>query len=169
MGHFLGQVVFIFGVRSSSFFGSGRLHFLGQVVFTFWVRSSSLFGSGRLHFLGQVVFTVWVRSSLLFWSGRLHFLGGFAVLSMTSSSTSRWLTLLLYCDLQFSKVKKALEDLSASNILKFSFFCKIFLMSSSSKAVSAASASSISWTVESGFCRTELRLARILTLSVDLV
>merc|ERR1712215_338125 len=46
--HFLGQVIFIF---------------LSQVVFIFWVRSSSFFGpgrlpffgSGRLHFLGQVV------------------------------------------------------------------------------------------------------------------
>ena len=34
------EVILVFWVRASSFFGSGRLRFLGQVVFLFWVRSS---------------------------------------------------------------------------------------------------------------------------------
>ena len=44
----------------------GRLNFLGKVVFVFWVRSSSFFGLGRFRFLGKVVFVFWVKSSLFF-------------------------------------------------------------------------------------------------------
>merc|ERR1712215_193003 len=81
--------VFIFWVRSSSFFGSGRLHFLGQVVFLFWVRSSSFFGSGRLHFWDHVVFLFWVRSSSFFGSGRLHFLGQVVFIFWTNKTELR--------------------------------------------------------------------------------
>ena len=93
----MGQVVFIFWVSLSSFFGLIRLHFLGyfvfiswvslssflgQVVFIFWVRSSSFFGLCRLHFWVRsssffrlVRLHFWVRSSSFFGLRRLHFLG----------------------------------------------------------------------------------------------
>merc|ERR1711888_238471 len=46
------SVVFIFWVRSSSFFGLGRLNFLGLSSLFFWVRLSLFFGFGRLCFFG---------------------------------------------------------------------------------------------------------------------
>ena len=74
----------MFCVRSSSCFGLGCLNFLGVVVFIYGIRLSSFLceisfinqkmDRGRLHFfsvivfffLGEVVFIFWVRSSPFF-------------------------------------------------------------------------------------------------------
>ena len=64
---FVGQIVLIFWVRSSTFVGLGCVHLLGQVVFIFLL--------GCLIFLGQIIFNFWFRSYSFFGLGHLHFLG----------------------------------------------------------------------------------------------
>ena len=67
--YFLGQAIFNFWNRLSSFFWLGRLHF--------WVRSTSFFWLGCLHFL--------VKSSSFFGLGCLNFFGKVVLFVLFSS------------------------------------------------------------------------------------
>ena len=50
----------------SSYFGWSLLYILGEVIFIFWVKSSSYFGWSRLNILGEVVFIFLMKSSSYF-------------------------------------------------------------------------------------------------------